>query len=51
LQEIIHLLEDNNIPLPNIKLLGNYSINENNGWGKEFRREDIFGNNEGLSVS
>lgn len=46
LQEIIHLLEENNIPLPDIKLFETYTINENDGWGREFGRDDILGNEE-----
>lgn len=42
LQEIIDLMLTNNILLPNIKLFEKFSMNENNGWGREFAREEIF---------
>lgn len=42
IQEIIDLLNNNNIALPNIKLFNQFPISENNGWGREFERADIF---------
>ncbi|AEA42353.1 hypothetical protein [Fluviicola taffensis] len=41
LNEIISILEQNSIQLPNEKLFINQSISENQGWGKEFSKEDI----------
>jgi hypothetical protein len=42
LQEIIDLMEQNNIPLPDEKLFGKFPISENEGWGREFTRDDVF---------
>lgn len=41
LQEIILVLEKNDIELPNIKQLQKFSILENNGWGREFTKEEL----------
>jgi hypothetical protein len=42
LKEIIQLMEQNNIQLPDIKLFEKFPITENEGWGREFTRKDIF---------
>jgi hypothetical protein len=42
LNDIIKLMEENNIPLPEIELFEKFPITENEGWGREFTREDIF---------
>jgi hypothetical protein len=42
LQKIIDLMKQNNIPLPDYDLFKNYSISENEGWGREFTRDEIF---------
>lgn len=45
LKEIILVLEKNGIDLPNINGLQKFSILENNGWGSEFKKEDILNEN------
>jgi hypothetical protein len=45
LMEIIDLMEQNNIPLPDMNLFEKSPITENEGWGREFTREDIFNEN------
>lgn len=42
LQEIIDLMIENHISMPNIDLFKKYPITENNGWGKGFTKEMIF---------
>lgn len=42
IQRIIDIMCENNIELPNVRLFDKFSINENQGWGKEFIKEDIF---------
>lgn len=42
LQEIIDLMEQNNISLPEIKLFEKFPITENDGWGREFKRAYVF---------
>lgn len=46
LQEIINLMIENNIPLPNTKLFEKFSVSENYGLGREFARAEIFNNDE-----
>jgi hypothetical protein len=42
LREIIDLMEQNNISLPDVNLFKKFPFTENEGWGREFTREDIF---------
>ena len=42
LQSIIEIMHENNIPLPDINLFKQFAVSENNGWGREFTKEDIF---------
>ncbi len=42
LNDIIYLMKSNNIPLPEIELFKKYPVTENDGWGREFTREEIF---------
>ena len=42
LTEIIELLSDNQIPLPDIEKFKKFSISENEGWGNEFTKEMVF---------
>lgn len=42
LQQIIEIMKHNNIPLPDVEYFRKYSIHDNEGWGKEFSREDIY---------
>lgn len=41
-QKIIDLMEQNQIPLPEINLFKAFPITENKGWGRKFVREEIF---------
>jgi hypothetical protein len=43
LQEIIILMQQNNIPLPDIEIFKKFPITENHGWGREFTRNAVFG--------
>ncbi|GAA4275919.1 hypothetical protein [Aquimarina mytili] len=47
LQEIIDVMEERGITLPNIKFFQKFPISENEGWGRKFLREDIFNENIG----
>ena len=42
LQKLIDIMHENNIALPDITLFRQFSVSENNGWGREFTREDVF---------
>jgi len=41
-EEIKEVMEKNKIPLPDISLFKKIPISENEGWGREFTREDLF---------
>lgn len=43
LERIINILISNKIKLPDINILSTYTIDENHGWGRAFKREDLFG--------
>jgi hypothetical protein len=45
LQEIIDIMDQNNIPLPDIKPFMKFPITEEEGWGREFTREEILNEN------
>ena len=38
----IQIMDKNNIDLPNIDILQKFPISENGGWGRKFRKIDIF---------
>jgi len=42
LQGIIDIMIQNNITLPNFNNFIQFPIDENNGWGREFTREEVF---------
>ncbi|HEY9009344.1 MAG TPA: hypothetical protein VIM75_24575 [Ohtaekwangia sp.] len=42
LQEIIDMMNQNEIPLPDAKLFQKFPITENEGWGREFSRDEIY---------
>lgn len=39
--EIIELMEQNNIPLPDVELFERFPIAEGDGWGREFTRDEL----------
>ncbi|WP_108867402.1 hypothetical protein [Aquimarina aquimarini] len=41
LEDIIDIMNKNKIPLPEVKFFKKFSINENNGWGRELNRSDL----------
>jgi len=41
LDDLVILMEENKIPLPDIKLLEKYPFSENEGWGREFEKGEI----------
>ena len=42
LERIKNILLANKIELPDINILSTYTIDENHGWGRAFKREDLF---------
>jgi hypothetical protein len=38
----IEIMKENDIELPNIELLKKYNVSENDGWGNQFTKGDIF---------
>jgi hypothetical protein len=42
LQSLIALMNENKFVLPDVNLFKKFSITDNNGWGFEFTRDDIF---------
>ena len=42
IEEVINLMTQENIPMPDAELFAKFSINENNGWGRSFTRKDVF---------
>jgi len=35
-------MNENNIPLPDIKMFKQFPVTENNGWGRAFNRDEVF---------
>lgn len=44
LQKIIDIMVENEVPIPAVQLFKKFPITENNGWGREFTRSEIFEN-------
>ncbi|MFZ6010368.1 MAG: hypothetical protein ACOYXT_08455 [Bacteroidota bacterium] len=44
LRELVALMKRESIPLPNINLVLEFSIDEHGGWGRRFKRDELFFN-------
>jgi hypothetical protein len=45
LQSLIDIMNENNIPLPDIEMFKQFPVTENNGWGRDFTRDEVFKKN------